>query len=192
MSFYLLALGNPGEDYENTRHSVGRFIIRLLAEEHEFSGWSAYKKKKLETNKGTIHGVSSTLILIDEFMNVLGRVGGPAIKAGIPSKAIVFHDDLDIPIGSFKISYGKGAGGHKGVESLIKNLKTKKFFRMRIGISPKTPSGKIKKIKDREKVRNYVLGEMPKKEKDLLKKIFPKINDAVVSLVTGKTKVPVV
>lgn len=191
MSFYILALGNPGDEYENTRHSVGRMIVDALAEKYDFSDWKVYKNKKTETAKGEIEGVSVNLIKLEEFMNTSGRSGGPAIKAGIPKKALVVHDDLDLPIGSFKVSYGRGSGGHKGVESLIKNLKTKNFWRVRIGISPKTAGGKIRKITDREKVRDHVLKTFSKKDKELLEKeVFPEVFGRIEGIVSGKTKPP--
>jgi len=191
MPFYILALGNPGEKYENTRHSVGRMFAQKFVQKYGFSDWKIYKNKMTETSKGDIEGVSVNLIKLDEFMNTSGRSGGPAIKAGIPKKAIVIHDDLDLPFGSFKVSYGRGAGGHKGVESLIKNLKTKNFWRVRIGISPKTVGGKIRKISDREKVKDHVLKTFSKKEKEELEKeVFPEIFTRIEDIVSGKTKLP--
>ncbi|MAZ40797.1 hypothetical protein CL654_01630 [bacterium] len=191
MPFYILALGNPGEEYEETRHSVGRMIVDVIAREYEFSDWKAYKNKKTETAKGEIADVSVNLIKLEEFMNTSGRSGGPAIKAGVPKRAIVVHDDLDLPMGSFKVSYGRGSGGHKGVESLIKNLKTKNFWRVRVGISPKTASGKIRKINDHGKVKDHVLKTFSKKDKELLEKeIFPEVFERIEDIVTGKTKPP--
>jgi len=191
MHFYILGLGNPGEEYEATRHSVGRLCVQELARAYKFSDWKLYKNKKIETAKGAIKGAETSLIIIDEFMNASGRFGGPAIKSGVPKRAIIVHDDLDLPIGSFKVSYGRGSGGHKGVESLIKNLKTKNFWRVRIGISPKTPSGKIKKITDKKKVGDYVLGVFPMTEINILNKIiFPNIFTSIENIVSGKVKPP--
>ena len=77
---------------------------------------------------------------------------GLSLKSAITNKKkaenlVVIYDDLDIPLGKFKISYGRGSGGHKGVESIARSIKTKDFIRIRVGIAPATPSGKVKSPK---------------------------------------------
>ena len=78
-------------------------------------------------------------------------------------KLIVVHDDLDLPLGRFKIVFGRDSAGHKGVESVIKNIKTKDFIRIRVGTSPVTPSGKIKKP-PAEKVIAHIIGKFKPKD----------------------------
>ena len=86
-------------------------------------------------------------------------------------KLIVIYDDLDLPLGTLKISYNRGSGGHKGLESIIRALKTKEFIRIRIGIGKK---------KDVEK---HILGNFTKLETDTLKKVFKKVSEAVEVIV---------
>ena len=95
---------------------------------------------------------------------------------------VVIHDDLDLPLGRFKIVFDRGAGGHHGVESIIKNLKTQKFVRIKVGISPLTPSGKLKKPSGEEKVVNFILGKFRDPELAELKKESKKIAQAVATL----------
>ena len=92
---------------------------------------------------------------------------------------VVIYDDLDMPLGKIKISFGRGSGGHKGIESIVRSIKTKDFIRIRVGIAPATPSGKIKKIKTEQKVIDFILGDFKKKETEILKKVFKKVNEAL-------------
>ena len=112
---------------------------------------------------------------------------GLAVKKFIglkPSKAalehlVILHDDLDLPLGKVKISFGSGSGGHKGVESVQKALKTKDFIRIRIGISATTPTGKLKKPKGEETVVAYVLGKFRPSEQEKVKKAKKIVADAL-------------
>jgi PTH1 family peptidyl-tRNA hydrolase len=119
---------------------------------------------------------------------------GLSLKPIIVSKKkaenlIVIYDDLDMPLGKIKISFGRGSGGHKGVESIARSIKTKEFIRIRVGIAPATPSGKIKKPKGEEKIIDFILGGFKKKETEMLKKVFKKVNEALeVIIKEGRQK----
>ena len=86
---------------------------------------------------------------------------------------------MDLALGKFKISFNKSAGGHRGVASIIKALKTQEFARIRVGISPATPSGKLKKPAGEKKVIDFILGNFKPKEFVVLKKLSKKISEAV-------------
>ena len=101
----------------------------------------------------------------------------------------VIYDDVDLPLGKMKISFDKSSGGHNGLESIIKKLKSKEFVRIRIGISPETPSGKLRKPKGGEDVLKFLLGEYKKSELEILKKLSKKVSEAVEMMFTeGKDK----
>lgn len=159
----IAGLGNPGDEYEGTRHNAGRETVEVLA-------------KKLPPK--------TTVILPDVYMN---NSGGPLRKLIASKKAaeklVVVHDDLDLPLGSVKISFGSGSGGHRGVESVIKAIKTKDFVRVRMGISPSTPSGKTKKP-DAKKIVDFVLGKFRPSELEKLKKARKKVGEALDLLIT--------
>ncbi len=111
-------------------------------------------------------------ILPETFMNKSGNAVSPLITSIKKAKnLIVIHDDLDLPIGRVKMSFNRGSGGHKGVESIIKKIKTEAFTRIRVGISPKTPSGKTKKPIGGEAVQKHILGKFKETETKELKKI---------------------
>src|SRR3989338_4042229 len=113
----VVGLGNPGEEYENTRHNTGRIIVSLV-------------EKKLEDSK-------IKFLTPDNFMNNSGKAVAPLVKTKKDlENLIVIYDDIDLPLGKIKISFNRSAGGHNGLGSIIKSLKSEEFLRIRIGISP--------------------------------------------------------
>jgi PTH1 family peptidyl-tRNA hydrolase len=108
---------------------------------------------------------------------------GSAIKKLVTSKKaaeklVVLHDELDLPLGRIKISFGASAGGHNGVKSIIAALKTQDFVRVRIGISAATPSGKLKRP-DGEDIVDFVLGKFKPAEQEKLKKVKKLVAEAL-------------
>ena len=91
----------------------------------------------------------------------------------------MIYDDLDLPIGSMKISFNKSSGGHRGLESIISALKTEGFLRVRVGVSPVTAGGKLKKPKGEDAVGKHILGVFKKPEQEVLKKLSKKVSDAL-------------
>ena len=128
-------------------------------------------------------GKSVKVITPDTYMNKSGSFIAKHIKSKkAAEKLIVIYDDLDLPLGVMKISYNRSSGGHKGLESIIRTLKTEAFIRIRIGISPSTPSGKLKKPKGEREVEKHILGEFKKSEADTLKKVLKKAVQAVETI----------
>lgn len=167
MAYVLVGLGNPGQEYEETRHNTGRIIVSAL--EKNFEG---------------------KVLLPDTFMNKSGSAVAPLIKnAKQAERLIVVHDDLDLPLGTMKLSFNRGSGGHKGVDSIMRAIKTKAFVRLRIGISKSTPKGKLKKPVGEEAVAKFILGTFKKEELDILKKVAKKAGEAIKVLTTeGREK----
>lgn len=181
---YIVALGNPGEEYKNTRHNVGRIVLAEFAKKNNFSDWSPDKKLKAISSEGKIGKDKVHLIEPETFMNKSGLSLQPIITSKKKAEdLVVIHDDLDLPIRKFKISFNKSSGGHRGVESIIKAIKTEAFTRVRVGISPATPSGKLKKPKGEKEVADFILGEFKKSEMETLKKISKKVSDALEMLI---------
>ena len=177
---YIVGLGNPGEEYENTRHNTGALSVESFAKKNKLATFENNKKLKAFVTEGKIGKQKIELLLPQGFMNKSGL----SIKPLITSKKkaenlVVIYDDLDMPLGKIKISFGRGSGGHKGIESIVRSIKTKDCIRIRVGIAPATPSGKIKKIKTEQKVIDFILGDFKKKETEILKKVFKKVNEAL-------------
>lgn len=181
---YIVALGNPGEEYKNTRHNVGRIVLEAFVKKNNFSDWISDKKLKALSSQGKIGKEKVHLVEPETFMNKSGLSLQSIITSKKKAEAlIVIHDDLDLPLGKFKISFNKSSGGHRGVESIIKAIKTEAFTRVRIGISPATPSGKLKKPKGEKEVADFILGEFKKSETEILKKISKKVSAALEMLI---------
>jgi len=127
----IVGLGNPGEQYQSTRHNAGFMAVDVLAKKLDLK-WKNNKNFKADIAKG------DNIILIKPltFMNESGSVVAPilAYYKISPEKLTVIHDDLDIELGKYKISVDSRSAGHNGVQSIIDRLKTKNFKRLRIGI----------------------------------------------------------
>lgn len=190
MSHIIVGLGNPGEEYADTRHNTGRIVVEHIAKAHDFEEFSFDKKINAHTSKGKIEKESVTLVLPDTFMNK----SGSSLKTLVTSvkkaeKLVVVYDDFHLPLGTLKISFNRSSGGHNGLESIIKAVKTEAFIRVRVGVAPSTASGKVKVPHGEKEVENFILGAFKKPEVDILKKVSKKATEAVeMILVEGKDK----
>ena len=161
----VVGLGNPGKEYENTRHNTGRILVRLV-------------EKKLEDSK-----VKIKFLTPDTFMNNSGRAVAPLVKSKKDlENLVVIYDDIDLPLGKIKISFNRSSGGHNGLQSVIRSLKSEEFVRIRVGISPATPSGKIRKPAGEKDVLKFLLGEFKKSELETVKKLSKKVAEAVETI----------
>lgn len=169
-TYSLIGLGNPGEEYKESRHNTGKMAVARLLKDGKIEDLKIGKKIKI--------------IESEEFMNNSGKAVAKFIKSKKAAQTlIVVHDELDLPLGSLKISYDKSAGGHRGVASIVKALKTQEFIRVRIGIAPTTPTGKLKKPQGEQKVLDFILGNFSTKEKEVLKKVFKRTTEAIETIV---------
>lgn len=141
----IIGLGNPGKKYKYTRHNVGFQVIDKLAKIKR-KGWILAKPQT--------------------FMNQSGKAVKALIKFNKtkPENLWIIHDDIDLPLGKIRISKGRGSAGHKGVQSIINELGTKDFWRLRIGVSPK--SGKP------QNVEKFVLQNFTKSEEKIIKEVI--------------------
>ena len=159
----VVGLGNPGAEYEKTRHNAGRILVGMI-------------EKKLNNSK-------IKFLTPDTFMNNSGKAIAPLIKTKKDLKdLVIIYDDIDLPLGKIKISFNRSSGGHNGLNSVIKALKSEEFLRIRIGTAPVTPSGKIKKPKGEKAILNFLLGEFKKPELEMLKKLSKKVAEAVETI----------
>jgi PTH1 family peptidyl-tRNA hydrolase len=170
MQWIIAGLGNPDTGYTGTRHNTGRDFLTAIVKKEGVGEWKDDKKIKAQIIKGEMFGKKVTLLLPETYMNNSGL----SFKTLVGSKKqaeqlVVLQDELDLPLGRVKISFGASAGGHRGIDSVQKALKTKDFVRIRIGISPATPSGKLKKP-DAEKTVDFVLGKFKPAEEEKVKK----------------------
>lgn len=183
----IIGLGNPGEEYENSRHCVGFVVVDAIAK-MAGSKFSFEKKFNAEVAKSRFNGRPAILAKPFTFVN---KSGEAARKLKLfykikPNDVVVIHDDLDIEFGSFKLSFAKHSGGHRGVQSVIDGLKTDKFWRLRIGTANRklTTARHQRTLKaKKESVGNFVLSRFTPSEQSELKKVIKKALDKLAEVV---------
>ena len=194
MQYVIIGLGNPGSEYEKTRHNSGRIILEHFRCSYDFPEWKLDTTSHSFVSKGTLgKGKKShtvTLIMPETFMNT----SGSAVKLFVTNAKtaegmMVIYDDLDLPFGTGKISFNKSSGGHKGLESIIRAVKTQAFSRMRIGIAPTTARGTIKKPVGESAINRFILGLFKPEELLALKKFSKKTNEALELFVTENREI---
>ena len=179
----IAGLGNPGKEYEETRHNAGRIVLNFIAKANDFSEWKNDMKLKSLRIKGEIEGEKFDFLTPDTFMNNSGLAVCQTIDDKKKLKnLVVIYDDIDLPLGSLKISFNRSSGGHNGLESVIKKVKSREFTRIRIGVSPSTPTGKTKKPKREEAILKFLLGKFKEDELKEIKKISKKVSEILVTL----------
>jgi len=180
MTFIIVGLGNPGKEYEKTRHNAGRSAVALVAKQEGFDDFVFNKKANANVTKGVIGKEQATLVLPETFVNLSGKAVSAFIKSPKAAKnLLVVHDDLDLPLGTIKMVFGRGSGGHKGVESVMRAVKTKDFARIRIGISAAGKKNQAKKVEGEEKVIKHVIGKWKPGEEAVFKKVLKKVAEAI-------------
>lgn len=186
----IVGLGNPGEEYKDGRHNTGRIILESIAKVNDFSEWKNDMKLKSLRAHGEIGSEKFDFIMPETFMNNSGNAVMQVIDN--PKKLknlVVVYDDIDLPIGNLKVSFNRSSGGHNGLGSIIKKVKSQEFVRVRIGVSPTSPSGKLKKPKGEEAVLKFLLGKYKEDELKEIKKISKKVAEILVMLsADGKEK----
>ncbi len=193
MQWFVVGLGNPGPEYENTRHNTGAIVLEAFRKTERLPEWSQDKKRKALISEGKVGNQKILLIFPQTFMNKSGEVlknlqltthnlqqGKKKVKE-ITNLAVI-HDDLDIPFGTYKISFNKSSGGHRGVESIIKTIKTEAFVRVRVGIA--SSASAVKKSQDDKTVEKIILGKFTANEQAVLKKMSKNIAESLVVLIT--------
>ena len=185
---YIVGLGNPGEEYELTRHNAGRMAVLEFVKKEGIDEPEFDKKLKALVAKGEIGGEKFQVILPETFMNKSGdSLKSLALSAKKAENLVVVHDDIDLPLGKVKISFGKNSGGHKGVESVIKAVKTINFTRVRIGISSTNAKGVVKKPSG-DKFLDYIVGKLKPAELAEMKKSAKKTAEALSVIISDGTE----
>lgn len=182
----IVGLGNPGKEYEKTRHNAGRIILEYIAKANEFGDWKNDMKTKSLRSKGEIEKEKFDFMLPETFMNNSGNAVAQVIDDKKKLKNLVIvYDDLDIPVGNLKISFNRSSGGHNGLASIIKKVKSQEFVRIRVGVSPHTPTGKLKKPSGEAAVLKFLLGAFKEDELKILKKQSKLITEILTTLADG-------
>lgn len=176
----IVGLGNPGREYESTRHNVGFWWVDELANASHLNFRNEVKFHGLAA-RGQLHGCEVTLLKPQTFMNLSGRaVGAIAQFYKIdPSEVLVVHDELDLPPGVARLKKGGGHGGHNGLKDIIAHLGTKDFWRLRLGVGH--PG-------DRAEVVNYVLNDPRREERELIEEAMQHSLHVAHLVIEGKAE----
>lgn len=181
--FYVVGLGNPGEKYLHTRHNIGFLVLDELVSRFDLPEPISHTKSSGKISEGLIGNIEVELLYPETFMNN----SGVAVKKVVPKEEvanlIVVYDDVALPLGEVKVSFGRGDGGHNGIKSIAENLGTKDFIRVRVGVAPISFwTGKIKKVNGGDMAK-FVLGNFGRSEADMVKKeVLPKAAMCVVTV----------
>ncbi len=161
--FLIIGLGNPGIIYKNNRHNAGRIFIDWFRKYINASPWKPKSKLSVILSNRDNLILAKTLVFMNNSGDAVKKVSA---YYKIPStNIIIVQDDSDIFLGKYKVSFNRGSAGHKGINSIIQNLKTKKFYRIRIGIRSPSATG--------IKAEKLVLRNFTPREKKVIVKIFP-------------------
>jgi peptidyl-tRNA hydrolase, PTH1 family len=170
--YLIVGLGNPGSEYERTRHNVGFLLADKLAVDANVT--VTRRECRSLVGSGVIEGQRSKLVKPQTFMNLSGAAVACLIAkdelAEVVNSLIVISDDLALPFGTIRLRARGSAGGHNGLKSIIAALGTNEFIRLRIGIQPEHP------VSD---TRDFVLSRIPRSERPAVQETLERSAEAL-------------
>jgi PTH1 family peptidyl-tRNA hydrolase len=179
MTKLIVGLGNPGRAYAGNRHNIGFICLRYFARALMIK--FNQKKGLARISTGVVAGNKVVLARPQTFMNQSGQSVSRLLRKFKvnPQDLLVIHDDLDLPLAKIRISSGSGSGGHRGINSIIAELGTRDFTRIRVGIGrPANPTP------TEDDIISYVLSDFTPEEKQAVSLVIPRVGEAVLCLLT--------
>ncbi len=179
----IVGLGNPGQGYANSRHNVGFMCVNHFARTHRIR--FDRKLGKARIGMGEVAGSEVVVARPQTFMNLSGQAVSRLVRKFniVPDNLLVICDDLDLPLGKIRIRWGGSSAGHKGVESIIAELGSRDFIRIRVGIGrPPVPAGSGESTET--DIVDYVLGDFTAEEKKMVACVIPEVSGAILCLIT--------
>lgn len=175
--FLIVGLGNPGREYENTRHNIGFAAIDIIAEKYNID--VNRTKFKGEYGEGFINGNKVILLKPYTFMNLSGESVREAIDFYklTEEEVLIIYDDISLEVGRLRIREKGSAGGHNGIKSIINHMGTDVFTRIKIGVG--APKGDLV---------NHVLGKFSKEEVNILKQTLDVAAKATEDIIANGAK----
>jgi PTH1 family peptidyl-tRNA hydrolase len=168
----IVGLGNPGKEYERTRHNVGWWVVDHLADVWRFDGWR--KDGEARVANGTVGGVKVRLVKPQTYMNLSGGVLRPYLRRPFWSAArdlMIVVDEVALPLGRYRFRAKGSAGGHNGLKSVEGTLKSQEYSRLRVGVgSEHERDGNL---------ADFVLGDFGKREAQMVRDLLPSLTDAL-------------
>jgi PTH1 family peptidyl-tRNA hydrolase len=175
----IVGLGNPGRVYANNHHNIGFVCVNYFARSQGIK--FDRKQGRARIGTGKVAGKEVVLAKPQTYVNLSGQSVSRLIrKFNINlNDLLVIHDDLDLPLGKIRISHGSSAGGHKGVESIITELGSQDFVRLRVGIGRPT-----KPVLSEADIIAYVLSDFTAEERQTVAQAIPRVSEAILCLLT--------
>ncbi len=170
----IVGLGNPGAEYERTRHNVGWWALNHLAGVWRLDGWK--KDGQALVAAGTARGVRVRLVKPLTYMNLSGAVLKPYLRRAAwnaTTDLLVLTDDVALPVGTFRLRAKGSAGGHNGLKSIQTALNSQDYARLRIGIRPEDER------RMRGDLADFVLDDFGRRDAVLVEDLLPTIGEAV-------------
>jgi PTH1 family peptidyl-tRNA hydrolase len=167
----VLGLGNPGPDYERTRHNVGWWVLDHLADVWRFDGWKRDGQSRIAS--GSVGGQRVRLVKPQTYMNLSGAALRPYLRRdgfSAMRDMLVVVDEVALPVGAFRIRAGGSAGGHNGLKSVEGALGSQEYARLRLGVGPEDPSR-------RGDLSDYVTSAMGKRDEKLVRDLMPTLTE---------------
>ncbi len=177
VEWFIIGLGNPGQKYVETRHNAGWHLLDTIVRDNPNFRFNENRNKALIA-RGQLAGVNVALVKPQTFMNLSGEAVGPLARfyKVSPERILVAFDDVDLPTATLRLRPKGGAGGHKGMRSLIQHLGTEEFPRLRLGIG--RPPGQMP-------VEAYVLQKFKQDEWEAMLAIYERGVEAVKTLLSA-------
>lgn len=190
MTWVIVGLGNPDEEHIHTRHNAGRMALEYFVKQKKLGEWKDDAKARSFVMRGAIGKALIVGILPNTYMNKSGTAVARFVKSvKAAERLIIAYDDLDLPLGRIKISFDRGSGGHNGVESVIRAVKTRAFIRIRIGVAPQDADGNAKKPQGEVAVERFLLSDFRPTELSALKTSLKRAAEAMEAIVAeGREK----
>lgn len=178
----IIGLGNPGQQYHLTRHNIGFVFLDELQKQWNFPEFVFQKKFNAELSREKFQEEDVILVKPRTFMNASGEVVKNLLDFYklLPKDILVIHDDLDIPMGSYKIAANSSSAGHNGVQNIIDRLGTHEFQRIRIGIGQAKEEAPVCRVD----AHDFVLGKFSEEEMEKIKSIEPLILEETEKITT--------
>ena len=171
----IVGLGNPGKEYERTRHNVGWWVVDHLADVWHFDGWK--KDKDARVASGTVGNVKVRLIKPLTYMNLSGAALRPYLRRPFWAPAtdlMIVVDEAALPLGRYRFRAKGSAGGHNGLKSIEAAVKSQEYSRLRIGIAPPADDPR-----ERGALTDFVLDEFGKREEAVIRALMPTFTEAL-------------
>ncbi len=175
----IVGLGNPGQEYSDSRHNVGFRCLNHFARVHRLT--FSRQQSRCRIGFGNVAGTQVIIAKPRTFMNLSGQAVSQVVRRHdiALDDLIIIYDDLDLPIGRIRIRQQGSSGGHKGMQSIIGHLGSQDFPRIRVGIGRPGDVGGERPSQTRSKVMAYVLGDFSAGEKAVMKGVYARVSDAI-------------